>query len=143
MGWFYLFLAIVFEVIGTTQLKRTEGNFFSTAGMMMLLFYAVSFFLLTLALKNEIEVGVGYAIWSGVGTALIAVIGVLAFQEQASTMKFLCIGMIIIGVVGLKLNSDKSKTDRLKQQHESALLEDTSANPKPVAPKPNPEVVTG
>ena len=61
--------------------------------------------MLTLALKNDIEVGVGYAIWSGVGTALIAIIGVLAFSEQASVMKFLCIAMIIMGVVGLKLNT--------------------------------------
>ena len=114
MGWFYLFIAIVFEVIGTTQLKRTEGNFFTPAGMWMLLFYAVSFFMLTLALKNDIEVGVGYAIWSGVGTALIAIIGVLAFSEQASVMKFLCIGMIIIGVVGLKVHTnppDKKSSD--------------------------------
>ena len=105
MGWFYLSIAIVFEVVGTTQLKRTDGNFFTPAGMWMLLFYAVSFFMLTLALKNDIEVGVGYAIWSGVGTALIAIIGVLVFSEQASVMKFLCITMIIMGVVGLKLNT--------------------------------------
>lgn len=109
MGWFYLFLAIVFEVIGTTHLKKTEGNFFSTSGMLMLLFYAISFFLLTIALKNDIEVGTGYAIWSGVGTALIAIIGVVAFHEQATLMKFLCIGMIIVGVVGLKLDSGKKE----------------------------------
>ena len=111
MGWFYLFIAIVFEVVGTTQLKRTEGNFFTSAGMMMLFFYAISFFMLTLALKNDIEVGVGYAIWSGVGTALIAIIGVLVFAEQASVMKFLCIVMIIMGVVGLKLNTFSPNKD--------------------------------
>ncbi len=111
MGWFYLFLAIIFEVVGTTQLKRTEGNFFSTSGMLMLLFYAVSFFLLALALKNNIEVGTGYAIWSGVGTALIAVIGVIAFQEHYSLMKFLCIGLIVVGVVGLKLDDNKFHTE--------------------------------
>ena len=112
MGWFYLFIAIVFEVVGTTQLKRTDGNFFTSAGMLMLLFYAISFFMLTLALKNGIEVGVGYAIWSGVGTALIAIIGVMAFNEHASMMKFLCIAMIIIGVVGLKLNTKPINVDR-------------------------------
>jgi small multidrug resistance pump len=115
MGWFYLFIAILFEVIGTTQLKRTEGNFFTTAGMLMLLFYAVSFFMLTLALKNDIEVGVGYAIWSGVGTALIAIIGVMAFNEHATVMKFLCIAMIIIGVVGLKL--EQGKWDSARKQN--------------------------
>lgn len=115
MGWFYLFIAILFEVIGTTQLKRTEGNFFTTAGMLMLLFYAVSFFMLTLALKNDIEVGVGYAIWSGVGTALIAIIGVMAFNEHGTVMKFLCIAMIIIGVVGLKL--EQGKWDSARKQN--------------------------
>lgn len=121
MGWFYLSVAIIFEVIGTTQLKRTEGNFFTTSGMLMLLFYAVSFFMLTQALKNDIEVGVGYAIWSGVGTALIAIVGVTMFNEQASVMKFLCIAMIIIGVIGLKLNSDKLQ--RAKRMQDEALSE--------------------
>ncbi len=115
MGWLYLSIAIVFEVIGTTQLKRTEGNFFTSAGMLMLLFYAISFFMLTLALKNNIEMGVGYAIWSGVGTALIAIIGVAAFGEHVSMMKFLCITMIIMGVVGLKLFSDAAKENYQNQ----------------------------
>ena len=123
MGWFYLSIAIVFEVIGTTQLKRTEGSFFTSAGMLMLLFYAISFFMLTLALKNDIEVGVGYAIWSGVGTALIAIIGVTAFGEQATVMKFLCITMIIMGVVGLKLfeSPGQPTTHQASQQHPQTL----------------------
>ena len=128
MGWFYLSIAIVFEVIGTTQLKRTEGNFFTSAGMLMLLFYAISFFMLTLALKNDIEMGVGYAIWSGVGTALIAIIGVAAFGEQATVMKFLCIGMIIVGVAGLKLNADKNK---LAKQQQEAIQQPAESNPDP------------
>lgn len=120
MGWVYLSVAIIFEVIGTTQLKRTEGNFFTTSGMLMLLFYAISFFMLTQALKNEIEVGVGYAIWSGVGTALIAIIGVTMFHEQASVIKFLCVAMIILGVVGLKLNSDKHvRVQKLERESSS------------------------
>lgn len=129
MGWLYLFIAIVFEVVGTTQLKRTEGNFFSSSGMWMLVFYAISFFMLTLALKNDIEVGIGYAIWSGVGTALIAIIGVLAFAEQASVMKFLCITMIIMGVVGLKINT-KSKADRQpKKAVATEILPDSGSVP--------------
>ena len=130
MGWFYLFIAIVFEVVGTTQLKRTEGNFFTSAGMLMLFFYAISFFMLTLALKNDIEVGVGYAIWSGVGTALIAVIGVLAFSEQASVMKFLCIGMIIMGVVGLKVNTTNHKKQHGDDDSVAAAPDEDHAAPK-------------
>ncbi len=111
MGWLFLSLAIVFEVIGTTYLKKAEGNVISSAGALMMLFYAVSFTMLTLAIKNNIELGVGYAIWSGVGTALIALIGVLAFQEHSSTMKFVCIGLIILGVVGLKLDQPKEQPE--------------------------------
>ena len=139
MGWFYLFIAIVFEVIGTTQLKRTEGNFFSNSGMLMLLFYAVSFYLLTLALKNDIEVGVGYAIWSGVGTALIAIIGVAYFNEQASVMKFLCITMIIMGVVGLKLHSGKKNQVQPNSQ-EDVVEQSVSADSKMPAVESLPAV---
>lgn len=145
MGWFYLFIAIVFEVVGTTQLKRTEGNFFTSAGMLMLLFYAISFFMLTLALKNDIEVGVGYAIWSGVGTALIAVIGVMAFNEHASIMKFLCIGMIIIGVVGLKVNTgssdDQSGTNFVSKDVEQGTAE-TERSVESLCPGPATEAVS-
>ena len=129
MGWLYLSIAIVFEVIGTTQLKRTEGNFFTSAGMLMLLLYAISFFMLTQALKNDIEMGVGYAIWSGVGTALIAIIGVTAFGEQASVMKFLCIMMIIIGVAGLKLFSDKVKVDQQNHSPDQIAIQSKFQSP--------------
>lgn len=107
MGWLFLCLAIVFEVIGTTFLKRAQGQLISPSGGWMLAFYAVSFSCLTLAIKYNIELGVGYAIWSGVGTALIALIGVLAFGEHASTLKFVCIGVIILGVVGLKMDQPR------------------------------------
>ena len=125
MGWLYLFLAIVFEVIGTTYLKRAEGNVLTSAGALMMMFYAVSFTMLTLAIKNNIELGVGYAIWSGVGTALIALIGVLAFAEHSSMMKFLCIGMIIMGVVGLKLDKPKDSKTTQDVAENSAASDDT------------------
>jgi len=66
-------------------------------------FYAASFVALTLALK-KIEVSVAYAVWSGVGTALIAAIGMLYFRETVTTLKLVSILLIIIGVVGLNLN---------------------------------------
>ena len=131
MGWLYLFLAIVFEVIGTTYLKRAEGNVLTSAGALMMVFYAISFTMLTLAIKNNIELGVGYAIWSGVGTALIALIGVLAFDEHASAMKFFCIGMIIIGVVGLKL--DKPSTEPDPEKTAEIELPEPVADQQPVS----------
>ena len=90
MGWLYLSIAIVSEVIGTTFLKRADGNVFTYSGLLMMVFYAISFTFLAIAIKCNIELGVGYAIWSGTGTALIAIIGIYAFGENSSVIKFLC-----------------------------------------------------
>ncbi|MCH2182881.1 MAG: multidrug efflux SMR transporter [Mariniblastus sp.] len=111
MGWLFLSLAIVSEVIGTTFLKRADGNVLSYSGLLMMVFYAISFTFLTIAIKCNIELGVGYAIWSGVGTVLIVLIGIYAFGENSSVIKFLCIGLIIMGVVGLKLDTPSHRPE--------------------------------
>ena len=67
-------------------------------------FYAASFVGLTFAIK-KIEISVAYAVWSGVGTALIALIGILYFKEAATMLKFASIFLIVAGVVGLKFSS--------------------------------------
>jgi small multidrug resistance pump len=66
--------------------------------------YAVSFVLLAKALK-DIEVGVAYAVWSAVGTAAVAALGIWLFGESASLMKAVWIGVIVIGVVGLQVST--------------------------------------
>ncbi len=101
-SWIYLLLAIIFEVAGTTAMKLSEG--FSKLGpsIAMTIFYLASLGALTLALK-KIDVSVAYAIWAGVGTTLVAIIGIVYFKEEISTLKILSIAFIIIGVVGLHL----------------------------------------
>jgi small multidrug resistance pump len=74
--------------------------------VLLFVFYAASFVALTLALK-KIEVSVAYAVWSGAGTALIAAIGILYFNETASLLKFISMLLIILGVVGLNLSGVK------------------------------------
>ncbi len=69
---------------------------------LMFVFYRFSFAFITLALK-KIDVSIAYALWSGVGTALIAAIGVLYFKEPATAIKIGSIALIVIGVVGLLL----------------------------------------
>jgi small multidrug resistance pump len=64
--------------------------------------YGVSFWLLALVLR-EMSIGATYAVWSAVGTALIATIGMLAFGEPATALKVASLGLIILGVVGLNL----------------------------------------
>ena len=101
-SWFYLVLAIVFEVAGTTAMKLSEGFTKTLPSVAMALFYIASLGVLTLALKR-IDVSVAYAIWAGVGTSLIAIIGIVYFKEELSVLKLISIVFIIIGVVGLHL----------------------------------------
>ena len=102
MHWVYLALAIVFEVGGTTCMKLSEGFTKPVYAVLIFVLYGVSFAALTLALK-KIELGVSYAIWAGVGTALIALIGYIWFKEPMGALKVGSIALIVIGVVGLNL----------------------------------------
>ena len=103
MTWVYLGLAILLEVFGTTCMKLSEGFTKTVPSILLFVFYTLSFGMLTLALK-KLDVSIAYAVWSGVGTALIASIGVLWFKEPATAMKLVSLGLIILGVVGLNLS---------------------------------------
>jgi small multidrug resistance pump len=103
MTWVYLGLAILLEVSGTTCMKLAEGFTKTVPSILLFVFYTLSFGMLTLALK-KLDVSIAYAVWSGVGTALIASIGVLWFKEPATAMKLVSLGLIILGVVGLNLS---------------------------------------
>lgn len=103
MAWLYLALAIVFEIAGTTCLKLSDGFDNLLPSLLIFPFYAISFVLLALAVK-VVPISVAYAIWSGVGTALIAAIGILWFREPATAAKIVFIAVIIAGVVGLQLS---------------------------------------
>jgi small multidrug resistance pump len=102
MTWIYLALAILLEVAGTTCMKLSDGFTKMVPSILLFVFYTLSFGMLTLALKR-IDVSVAYAVWSGVGTALIATIGVLWFKEPMTALKLISLALIIIGVVGLNL----------------------------------------
>lgn len=104
MHWLYLFTAILLEVGGTTCMKLSEGFTRWVPSVLVVVLYLASLAALTLALK-KIEVSVAYAIWSGVGTALIAGIGVLWFHEPVTALKLGAIALIIAGVIGLHLSS--------------------------------------
>ncbi len=100
MAWVILFLGIVLEVIGTTSMKLSEGMTRPFYTVMMFVCYALSLGAIALALK-QLEVSLVYAIWAGLGTALIAAIGVVYFHEPLTALKLVSIGLIIAGVVGL------------------------------------------
>ncbi len=103
MKWAYLGLAIIFEVCGTTFMKLSFGMTKLKFTILMLVFYVLSLSVLSLALK-DIETGTAYAIWSGIGIALITTIGVLFFKESFTIQKVIFIGLIIIGAIGLNLS---------------------------------------
>jgi small multidrug resistance pump len=100
--WIYLLIAILTEVVGTTMMKVSQGLTRLVPSITMFVMYAVSFVFMAFALK-KIEVSTAYAIWSGLGTALIATIGIVAFRESFSIPKLLGIVMIIGGVVLLNI----------------------------------------
>jgi small multidrug resistance pump len=102
MHWCFLILAIVLEVCGTTCMKLSQGFSRLTPSVLIFVFYAACFAVFTLALRR-IEVSTAYAIWSGLGTALIAVIGIVWFGEQVSALKVGGLALVIAGVVALNL----------------------------------------
>lgn len=102
-AWVWLMIAILFEVAGTTALKVSAGLSKVVPSLLVLFFYIISFSSLAFSLKT-FEVGLAYAIWSGLGTALIAIIGIYYFGESISWMKICSIALIIAGVVGLNLS---------------------------------------
>jgi small multidrug resistance pump len=100
--WLYLLVAILTEVVGTTLMKVSQGLTRILPTVMMFMLYAVSFVFMALALK-KIEVSTAYAIWSGLGTALIAVIGIAWFRESINLPKLMGLVLIVVGVVLLNL----------------------------------------
>ncbi len=107
MGWILLVVAIVLEVAGTTNMKLSEGFSKLVPSMLVLFFYALSIVALTFAV-NRLDVSVAYAVWSGMGTALVAVIGIWFFQESLTATKLLALGLIIVGVAMLHLTNESS-----------------------------------
>jgi small multidrug resistance pump len=95
-------LAIAVEVCATLALRASDG--FSRVGpsIVVVVGYATSFWLLSLVLR-DISVGTSYAIWSGVGTAALAIIGMIALGEPATALRIASIALIVAGVIGLNL----------------------------------------
>jgi small multidrug resistance pump len=102
--WILLIIAIILEVSGTICMKLSDG--FTKLGpiVAMLIFYGFGISLLAWTLKT-IDISVAYAVWSGLGTALITIIGIYWFKEPAGLVKSISIVLIIAGVIGLNLGN--------------------------------------
>lgn len=99
-----LFLAIVAEVVATSALKASEGFTRLVPSLIVVAGYGIAFTCLSLTLKT-IPLGVAYAIWSGIGTALVAVVGWLYFKQHLDLPVVLGIGLIVSGTIVLNLFS--------------------------------------
>ncbi len=98
IGFVYLSVAIVAEVIGTSALKASEEFSKLWPSLIVIVGYGIAFYFLSLVLKT-VPVGVAYAIWSGVGIVLIAIVGALVFKQVPDTPAMIGMGLIIAGVV--------------------------------------------
>ena len=104
MKWFFLIVAGLFEVGWALGLKYSQGftklvpSIFTIVGMI------ASFYFLSLALKS-LPLGTAYAIWTGIGTVGTVTLGIILFKEPIDITRLICIGFIVVGIVGLKLVS--------------------------------------
>ncbi len=103
-AWFLLLLAGISEIVWAVGLKYTDvfSRLWPSAGTLAMM--AVSVVLLALALK-QIPLGTGYAVWTGIGAVGTAIVGIVAFNESRDLMRLLFIGLIVAGIVGLKIVS--------------------------------------
>jgi multidrug transporter EmrE-like cation transporter len=99
---FLLSLAISSEVAATLALKASDGFSRPVPAAIVVVGYALSFWLLALVLKH-LSVGTTYAVWSAAGTAVIALIGIVAYGETANVLKIASLALIVVGVVGLNV----------------------------------------
>ena len=104
MAWLYLFIGGLFEVVWAIGLKYSEGftKFWISLGTAIAML--LSFFFLSKALK-DLPVGSAYAIWTGIGALGTAILGIILFEESKDIMRLLCLGLIILGIIGLRLNT--------------------------------------
>ncbi|EPY11844.1 MULTISPECIES: DMT family transporter [Paenibacillus] len=125
MSWLYLIGAITLEIIGTISMKMSNGFTRPVPSILMIVCYLLAFTSLNFSLK-QINVSVAYAIWSGVGTAAIAVIGYYFFSESMSWIKVVSILLIILGVIGLNLQGGSHESRPAEVTPQSI---DTAASP--------------
>ena len=104
MAWAILFAAGLLEIGWAIGLKYTEGFTRPLASVLTLAAMAGSILLLGLALKT-LPIGTAYAVWTGIGAVGTAILGIALFGEPATLARLACIGLVVAGIIGLKLVS--------------------------------------
>ena len=103
-GWLALLGAGLLEIAWAVGLKWSDGltRFWPTAGTLLAIL--ASFFLMAIALRS-LPFGTAYAVWTGIGAVGTIILGILIYSEPVDPVRILCLALIVVGMVGLKLNS--------------------------------------
>ncbi len=104
MGYLYLSIAIIAEVIATSALKASNAFTNLVPSIIVVIGYGVAFYCLSLVLKT-IPVGVAYAIWSGLGVVLIAMVGLVVFDQTLDLAAIIGMALIVAGVIVMNVFS--------------------------------------
>ena len=108
MAWVYLVIAGVLECVWAIGMKQSQGWTKLWPSVWTLIAMIISFWLLSVAM-NRLPAGTAYAVWTGIGAAGTAVLGILVLKEPASVARVMCILLIVSGVIGLKLATGPEK----------------------------------
>ena len=104
MPWIYLLVAGILEIVWVFAMKQSQGFTRPIPSLVTLVAMIASFGLLSAAMRT-LPMGTAYMIWTGIGALGVVTLGVLLFGESMSPARLLCIGLIVVGVVGLKVVS--------------------------------------
>ena len=104
MAWTVLIVAGLLEMVWALALKQSDGFTKLWPTVVFVVAAWLSFFCLSLALRS-IPMGSAYAVWTGIGAVGIAIVGMVWMSEPVTTMRVRCIGLIVIGIVGLKMSA--------------------------------------
>ena len=104
MHWIILIIAGLFEIAWVISLKYSKGFSKLIPTLLTVIFLAFSMILLGYALK-KIPMGTGYAVWTGIGAAGTAILGILLFEESKEVVRLIFLSLIVIGIIGLKFSS--------------------------------------
>jgi quaternary ammonium compound-resistance protein SugE len=104
MSWIYLFIGGLFEAAWAISMKYTHGMTRFWPSLVTFVLMIASFAFLALAIRR-MPVGTGYAVWTGIGVAGTALLGILLFSEPVNFLRILCLLLIFLGIFGLKMTS--------------------------------------
>ncbi|MBT2571725.1 quaternary ammonium compound efflux SMR transporter SugE [Planococcus sp. ISL-110] len=111
MAWIYLLIAGMTEIVWAIGLKFADGFTNLTPSLVTLVFIVISFLLFAIAMKT-IPIGTAYAVFTGIGAAGTAILGIWLFNENASLVKLLFLGLLLFGIIGLKVLDGKEASSK-------------------------------